>query len=125
MKESGNDVSIRQYNRELPFFPNKSYVVAPADLGNLNLPAFMWIQAFFTAASVPSPQLVVWGGHYNADSTPQGNLIPFAYSGQIIQFKGKGLLSSAVDCRGVTQTSTALGGAVNQITRVVVYGGAI
>jgi len=125
MKESGNDVSIGQYNRELPFFPNKTYVIEAADLGNLNLRAFMWIQAFFDAASVTSPQVVAWGGHYNADGTPQGNLIPFGYSGHIIQFKGKGLLTSAVDCRGVTQTSTPFGVAPTQIRRVVVYGGAI
>lgn len=125
MKESGNDISVGQYNREVPFFPNKSYVITAADVGNLYLPAFMWIEAYFNAATVTDPHLAVWGGHYNADGTPQVNLVRFAYSGQMKQFKGKGILSSGTDCRGVNQTSTAIGSDPANLTQVIVYGGAI
>lgn len=125
MKESGNDISIGQYNRELPFFPNKSYVLTSADMGNLNLPAFMWIEAYFDPNNVSAPRLAVWGGHYNADGSPQVNIVRFAYSGQTKVFKGKGILASGVDCRGVTQISTTIGADPADLTQVIVYGGMI
>lgn len=125
MKESGNQISIGQYNRELPFFPNMSYIFTSADIGNLNLPAFMWIEAYFDAMNVSSPQLAVWGGHYNADESPQVNIVRFAYSGQMKQFKGKGILSSGVDIRGVTITSTTIGANPANLSQVIVHGGMI
>lgn len=125
MAQSGNDIWINQSNRELPFFPNKSYVITAADVGKLNLPAFMWIEAYFDPENVANPHLAVWGGNLNEDGTPQVNLIRFAYSGQMKQFKGQGILASGVDCRGVTQTSTTIGADPGDLIQVIVGGGAI
>jgi hypothetical protein len=126
MLTSSNDLNINESNREVPFFPSKSWIITTTDYDDisLTLPAFMWVQAFFDATVLANAQLAVWGGKYNPNNTIQANIVRFAYSGQMIMFKGKGILTSGIDFRGTTITSTPLGANPNELSQIIVYGGA-
>ena len=128
------DFNITDRNTELPFFPSKGTDIVAADVDagiNSGLQPFDWIEAFYDAAQYDgtniAPAVIVWDGvtfYQNNLATPQATLVYFAFSGARINFKGRYLLSAAVDYRGNVITATPIGtDPVNNIAVVHVDGG--
>ncbi len=121
-----NQISVTSRNTELPFFPNFTYELLEADKGNITtVPAFSWIQAFFDPLllSVPA-QLAIFNGHFFDDDLPILSLVRFAYSGERINIKGRGIFVSGKNVRQQVVNSTpigAIGG--SDLSQVIAYGG--
>jgi hypothetical protein len=120
------DISIQVPNYEVPYFPSYSWGLTNSDFDVKNLYTFNWIQAFWDSNDLGvDPILVV----SNGDTDSSGNLIvsaiQFAFSGQMINFKGKMILSSGDDRRGVTVTSLPINAAAptTSFLKVIAYGG--
>lgn len=113
-------------NTELPFFPNFTYDLLEADKGVETLPAFNWIQAFFDSTQfVGNPKLVVLSGFEEDGTTKIYSEISFAYSGEMKNIKGKGIVDAATNIRDQSISSDVIGVSdpVTMITKVTVYGG--
>jgi len=120
-----DQIDIRDRNTDIPFTPSYSFSLTEDDKDTFFEIPFHWIQAFFDNTLGVNPELVIYAGALNADNTKQGNLVRFSYSGERVKIKGRGILSTADDCRGVTITSTPIGNTgTTDLLKVIAYGGA-
>lgn len=127
-------LNINQRNTELSFFPSSSWGIVQADVvpdGTspdefpLHI-TFSYIQAFFDAATITvDPILCVWSGKVNPlTGAPIISPVRFAYSGQMVQFKGSLILESGNDVTGKAYQSTVIGNtATTDLSEVYAFGG--
>lgn len=122
-----NNISIQDRNTDIPFFPNITYNLLNADYGVIdpvNIPAFSWIQAFFSSTLTVAPEICVFTGAYDTAGDPILAQVRFAYSGERINIKGLGIFASGKNWRGQAVTSTPIGDTLtSQLTKVIAYGG--
>ena len=124
MSTQGFNANTR--NNEIPFFPSYSYEIIEADKDKkFDRFSFQWVQAFFDSSFTGEPTLVIGNGSTEPNTgVKKGSAIIFAYSGQMLPIKGIEILSSGLDVRGRTVTSTVIGStAATQLSKVIVYGG--
>lgn len=117
---STKDLGITTDNVLLPFIPGKSWPIVSGDVGDLSMPTFNWIQAFWESSFTDPAILAVWSGDYNDAGVMIVNPIRFAYSGERVVFKGKVILANGVDRFGNTVTSSAIG---TDLSAVYGFGG--
>ena len=118
--------SVVTRNTNVPFFPQWNYPLFEADKGNISLPAFSWIQAFFDSAELTVlPQLVIYSGtDESGANTPIYSVVQFAYSGERVNVKGQGIVASATDIRGNSIASTPIGSThTSDLLQVFAWGG--
>jgi hypothetical protein len=119
-----NQLDILNRNTDIPFTASCTWSLTEADKDAFFGLTFGWLQAFFDNALGVNPQLVVFAGKYNEDGSKQGNIVPFAFSGEKVKIKGNGILSTGKDCRGVTWTSVPIGETgTTDLLRVIAWGG--
>ena len=118
------DILISERNTGIPYFPSSSWNLTEESKGDITLPTFNWIQAFYDTDAFTQPaQLVVWSGAFHADKTPIVSKVRFAFSGERINFKGKVIYASGVDRFGNTITSTVIGSDnATDLLEVIAYG---
>jgi hypothetical protein len=124
---SAYDIGVPQPTFDIGFFPSSSWGLTSASFGNLQLPTFNWIQAFWASnlGAGVTPQLVVSMGHKTDAGVLIGNLVRFSYSGERVPMKGKIILSSGFDRFGNAITSTPInsGAPTTSLTQVIAFGG--
>lgn len=126
MSTNRQELNLSNRNTELPFFPSHSWQFFQADYTtNPNTPTFNYIQAFFDADQLTTqPQVVVYSGQQDQNGNKIYSCVPFAYSGQMVPFKGKYLINSGGDLRGDSHQSTPIGNdATTDLISVWAYGG--
>lgn len=118
-------LNIGDRNTELPFFPSENWDLLEADKGNITLPTFNWIQAFYDVTQLSAtPELAVWSGNNDVNGNPIVNRVRFPFSGAMIPFKGKAIFSSGTNIRGQTVTSAPIGNTpTTDLLKVVAWGG--
>lgn len=119
-------LNITNRNSELPFFPSENWYLTEESKGNLLLPTFSWLQAFFDAENITvAPQLAVWSGQYHANGDPVLSVVRFAYSGERVNFKGKAVFAAGTNILNQVVTSAVIGEtATTDLLQVIAWGGA-
>jgi hypothetical protein len=120
------DIAITARNNEVPFFPSSSWELTNADFGSQRLYTFNWIQAFWDSNDLEEePVLVISNGDLDDNGDLIANAIQFAFSGERINVKGKIILATGTDRRGVTVTSLPINAASpnDSFSKVIAYGG--
>jgi hypothetical protein len=120
------DIAITAPNNEVPFFPSSAWELTNADFGNQQLFTFNWIQAFWDSNDLAEdPVLVISNGDLAADGSLIASAIQFAFSGERINVKGKIILATGTDRRGVTVNSLPIdaGSPTDSFSKVIAYGG--
>jgi hypothetical protein len=117
------DLSNADRNTDIPFFPNLSWNLTSSDFGNKGLATFNYIQAFFDNTLDEIPYICVYAGDRD-DGTPILSQVRFAYSGEKVQIKGKGIFESGTNIRGQAVSSTPIGDSpTTDLSEVIAYGG--
>lgn len=117
-------LSTSDRNTDIPFFPNQNWNLTNADFGDKSLPVFNYIQAFFDETLQDVPYLCVYSGSDRDDGTPVLSQVRFAYSGERVQIKGKGIFASGTNVRNQSVTSLPIGNApTTDLLEVIAYGG--
>lgn len=121
----GKQINITSRNTDLPFFPNFTYELFEADKDNKDIPTFTWIQAFFDSTLSVAPELAIFSGsNFEDTNLPILSLVRFAYSGERINIKGRGIFTTGKNIRGQTVKSIGIGTIVTtQFSQVIAYGG--
>lgn len=122
--ETVENLSVSDRNTDMPFFPSLTWNLTNADFGVKTLPTFNYIQAFFDATLTDPPYLCVYSGNNHTDGSPILSQVRFAYSGEKIQIKGKGIFASGTNIRDQAVTSLPIGSTpTDDLLEVIAYGG--
>jgi hypothetical protein len=122
--ETISNLNVTDRNTDIPFFPSLTWNLTNSDFGDKTLLTFNYIQAFFDPTLTLTPYLCVYSGNNDDSGNPILSQIRFAYSGEKVQIKAKGIFSTGTNIRGQTVTSLAIGATpTTQFSEVVAYGG--